>query len=68
MPAGDAHSGGQTDVLRVPEQIASQGGHRAAVVAGFCGWLLDAGYRWFATHRRCSRQGCELEARSQNVE
>src|SRR3984885_7861231 len=42
MPAGDAHSGGQTDVLRAPEQIASQGGHRAAVVAGFCGWLLDA--------------------------
>jgi predicted DCC family thiol-disulfide oxidoreductase YuxK len=20
-----------------------------------CWWLLDAGYRWFATHRRCSR-------------
>jgi hypothetical protein len=25
------------DVLRIPE-----GGHRAAMVAGFCGWLLDA--------------------------
>jgi predicted DCC family thiol-disulfide oxidoreductase YuxK len=37
-----------------------------------CGWLLDAGYRWFATHRRCSRQGCkqgcEVEAKSQNLE
>ena len=42
MPAGNANSGGQTDVLRAPEQIASKGGHRAAVVAGFCGWLLDA--------------------------
>jgi MFS transporter, SHS family, lactate transporter len=42
MPAGNANSGGQTDVLRGPQQSASQGGHRAAVVAGFCGWLLDA--------------------------
>jgi MFS transporter, SHS family, lactate transporter len=42
MPAGSANSGGQTDVLRGPQQSASQGGHRAAVVAGFCGWLLDA--------------------------
>jgi MFS transporter, SHS family, lactate transporter len=28
--------------LRGPQQSASEGGHRAAVVAGFCGWLLDA--------------------------
>jgi MFS transporter, SHS family, lactate transporter len=42
MPAGNANSGGQTDVLRGPQQSASEGGHRAAVVAGFCGWLLDA--------------------------
>ena len=21
-----------------------------------CGWLLDAGYRWFAAHRRCSNK------------
>jgi SHS family lactate transporter-like MFS transporter len=42
MPAGNANSGGQTDVLRGPQQSASQGGHGAAVVAGFCGWLLDA--------------------------
>jgi predicted DCC family thiol-disulfide oxidoreductase YuxK len=36
-----------------------------------CDWLLDAGYRWLAAHRRCSRQGCkqgcELEAKSQNL-
>jgi len=33
-----------------------------------CRWLLDAGYRWFAAHRRCSRQGCELAAKSRNLE
>jgi len=29
-----------------------------------CRWLLDAGYRWFAAHRRCSRQSCESAARN----
>ena len=27
-----------------------------------CGWLLDAGYRWFAAHRRCSRPGASKDA------
>ena len=29
-----------------------------------CWWLLDAGYRWFAAHRRCAGQGCELVAKN----
>src|ERR1700751_3967791 len=29
-----------------------------------CWWLLDAGYRWFAAHRRCSKQSCKSAARN----
>jgi SHS family lactate transporter-like MFS transporter len=36
MASSEASATG-ADVLRIPE-----GGHRAAMVAGFCGWLLDA--------------------------
>jgi SHS family lactate transporter-like MFS transporter len=41
MSIGDATSGGKTDLLPA-EQRQEQGGHGAAMVAGFCGWLLDA--------------------------
>jgi SHS family lactate transporter-like MFS transporter len=37
MASSEASPTGAVDVLRIPE-----GGHRAAMVAGFCGWLLDA--------------------------
>jgi MFS transporter, SHS family, lactate transporter len=37
MASSETSPTGAVDVLRVPE-----GGHRAAMVAGFCGWLLDA--------------------------
>jgi MFS transporter, SHS family, lactate transporter len=41
MPTSDASSGEKVDVLptEAPKEL---GGHRAAVVAGFSGWLLDA--------------------------
>ncbi len=42
MPTGDAISGGKTDVLAAAEPNEPGGGHRAAMVAGFSGWLLDA--------------------------
>jgi SHS family lactate transporter-like MFS transporter len=42
MPIGDAISGGKADALPAAEQNAPGGGHRAAMVAGFSGWLLDA--------------------------
>jgi predicted DCC family thiol-disulfide oxidoreductase YuxK len=28
------------------------------------GWVLDAGYRWFAAHRHCSSRGCGLAAKN----
>jgi MFS transporter, SHS family, lactate transporter len=37
MAGSEASPTGAVDVLRIPE-----GGHRAAMVAGFSGWLLDA--------------------------
>jgi SHS family lactate transporter-like MFS transporter len=41
MPTRDAGSGGKVEVLPTEERNES-GGHRAAMVAGFSGWLLDA--------------------------
>jgi SHS family lactate transporter-like MFS transporter len=41
MPTRDASSGGKMDVLPTEERN-EPGGHRAAMVAGFSGWLLDA--------------------------
>jgi MFS transporter, SHS family, lactate transporter len=41
MPTRDASSGGKIDVL-LTEERNEPGGHRAAMVAGFSGWLLDA--------------------------
>ena len=41
MPTRDAGSGGKIDVLPTEERN-EPGGHRAAMVAGFSGWLLDA--------------------------
>jgi MFS transporter, SHS family, lactate transporter len=41
MPTRDAGSGGKIDVLP-SEERNEPGGHRAAMVAGFSGWLLDA--------------------------
>jgi len=41
MPTGDAVSGEKTDVLSAGRNEPG-GGHRAAMVAGFSGWLLDA--------------------------
>ena len=40
MASGNANSGGRIEVVQA--RGASQGSHRAAVVAGFSGWLLDA--------------------------
>src|ERR1700752_437538 len=37
MAGNEAPQPGAIEVLQVPET-----GHRAAMVAGFCGWLLDA--------------------------
>jgi SHS family lactate transporter-like MFS transporter len=41
MSTRDAGSGGKIDVLATEERNEA-GGHRAAMVAGFSGWLLDA--------------------------
>jgi SHS family lactate transporter-like MFS transporter len=41
MPTRDASSGGKVEVLPTEERN-EPGGHRAAMVAGFSGWLLDA--------------------------
>jgi MFS transporter, SHS family, lactate transporter len=41
MPTRDAGSGGKVEVLPTEERN-EPGGHRAAMVAGFSGWLLDA--------------------------
>jgi MFS transporter, SHS family, lactate transporter len=41
MPTRDASSGGKMKVLPTEERN-EPGGHRAAMVAGFSGWLLDA--------------------------
>jgi MFS transporter, SHS family, lactate transporter len=40
MAAGNANSGGRIEVVQA--QGVAPGSHRAAVVAGFSGWLLDA--------------------------
>src|SRR5450432_2558714 len=37
MAGSEAPQTGAIEVLQIPES-----GHRAAMVAGFCGWLLDA--------------------------
>jgi MFS transporter, SHS family, lactate transporter len=42
MPTGDIFSDGKLDVLSIEEEGSIGGGHRAAMVAGFSGWLLDA--------------------------
>jgi MFS transporter, SHS family, lactate transporter len=42
MPAGSEDTGGRTEVLRAQEHSVPDSSHRAAVVAGFSGWLLDA--------------------------
>jgi MFS transporter, SHS family, lactate transporter len=41
MPTRNASSGGKMDLLPTEERN-EPGGHRAAMVAGFSGWLLDA--------------------------
>ena len=41
MPTSDASSGGKVNVLPIEERTEPRG-HRAAMVAGFSGWLLDA--------------------------
>jgi MFS transporter, SHS family, lactate transporter len=41
MPTRDTSSGGKVEVLPIEERNEPQG-HRAAMVAGFSGWLLDA--------------------------
>jgi MFS transporter, SHS family, lactate transporter len=41
MPTRDASSGEKVEVLPIEERN-EPGGHRAAMVAGFSGWLLDA--------------------------
>jgi SHS family lactate transporter-like MFS transporter len=42
MPTGDTFSDGELDMLSVEEVSEIGSGHRAAMVAGFSGWLLDA--------------------------
>ena len=42
MPEGDAISGRKTDVLPATERNEPGSGHKAAMVAGFSSWLLDA--------------------------